>query len=435
MASFGSSAYIDATSGSVNHCHDMSKLFPNLSEQYYDKIATYCQQKLWHQLTLLILDDFMNHTNIATTLKPLQDPTQKNTFLAMYINVVQAVQNKLNPLALSQIASRVAFVSLEPILLGSNKVSEDDWNHSKSVLDDALKKVESKSVAAKLYLESQLALLLLQKYPKQPLTKEQLDSIKSTMKQNEGILNQLMPDTPESTTVHSSYYEMSMTYYKLVGPPEMFYDQAMLYLNYYNKADPNDKEAVEKQHLLAVDLCLAAITGQGVYNLGQLVTNPLVGCLQGTPEAWLTELLQSISAGNVTDYKNLVNIKYKAQIEAQPTLVHRQQAITEKMTLLSLVQLVFERPSSERTLSYDEIATRLQIAIDQVEWVIMRAFSEKLLEGSMDQVDGTVTITWVLPRMLDNAQLSSLSNRFGEWAVKVSNIKDYMKEQQPSLTT
>jgi 26S proteasome regulatory subunit N9 len=76
-------------------------------------------------------------------------------------------------------------------------------------------------------------------------------------------------------------------------------------------------------------------------------------------------------------------------MQSQPALMHRQKAVQEKLTLLSLVHLVFEKDSTERTLAYTEIAARLQVSIDQVEWVVMRAFSVHLLEGSMDQVDQT----------------------------------------------
>ena len=356
-----SSSYVDATSGSVDHCHFMGKEYPELAEPYYDKIALYCQQKLWHQLTLLILD-FMSTNNKSKTLKSLsKDPSEKNTFYALYVHVVQTVYKKLNPLAYAQITCYVAFLSLHSSVLSN--ITENEWNGSQFLIQEALKKVDgmdtnnapsgtsnSTIVAAKLYLQSQQALLTLQLYPTQPLKQEQLTSIKTAMTTNENILKQqLIPDTPEAMVVHASHYEMSMTYYKLVGPPESFYDQAMLYLNYYTKANENDMEAIQKQHQLAIDLCLAALTGNGVYNLGQLVTNPIVSELQKTSSStedysWLVELLQACSNGNVSEFKHVVNNKYPKQIASQPTLVHRQTAIHEKMTLLSLVQLVFDRP-------------------------------------------------------------------------------------------
>ena len=150
--------------------------------------------------------------------------------------------------------------------------------------------------------------------------------------------------------------------------------------------------------------------------------------LQGTSEAWLVELLQACSEGNVSHFKTLCSQTYPAQIAAQPALVHMGQQMQEKMTLLALVQMVFERPSSERTLDFAEIATRLEISVEQVEWVLMRAFSVKLMEGIMDQVDSTVHITWVLPRTLNNDQMADLAKRFGEWAGKVSKMQEYMQE-------
>lgn len=44
---------------------------------------------------------------------------------------------------------------------------------------------------------------------------------------------------------------------------------------------------------LAVDLSLAALTGDGVFNFGEVLATPLLAVLQSTPHAWLSELLQA----------------------------------------------------------------------------------------------------------------------------------------------
>ena len=112
--------------------------------------------------------------------------------------------------------------------------------------------------------------------------------------------------------------------------------------------------------------------------------------------------------------------------------MHRRTAVQEKLTLLALVHLVFEKDSTERTINFSEISDRLQVSIDQVEWVVMRAFSVRLLEGSVDQVEQTVQITWVLPRVLNDAQTTDLAGRFSEWSNKVRTTKEYMQEQTVS---
>jgi 26S proteasome regulatory subunit N9 len=337
------STFVDATSGSVAHCHAMAEQFPELAELYYDKMALCCQQKLWHQLTLVVLE-FMNHKDI--TLKGLSsssgdDDNNKNTFAALYQHVILAVYKKLNPLALAQMASHVALMSLDTSVVGTTTavVTEEEVTASKDLLEQVLPKVTS-STEATLYVQSKIALIKLQYQVGKTTTTpaegdekvvaEQLSAIKSTITTNAAILNQILPDTPEATIVHSAHYEMSMTYYKVVGPPEAFYDQAILYLNYYDVIPPSvaaeNQVVLQRQHQLAVDLCLAALVGKGVYNLGQIVTNPLLTCLTGTSDAWLVELLVACSKGDVAIFEQLVTTTYASHISATPALMHRVQA-------------------------------------------------------------------------------------------------------------
>ena len=42
---------------------------------------------------------------------------------------------------------------------------------------------------------------------------------------------------------------------------------------------------------LAADLALAALTGDGVYNFGEVVASPVLAALDGGDLAWLGELL------------------------------------------------------------------------------------------------------------------------------------------------
>ncbi len=434
---------MDATSVSVEHCEVMAGQFPELAEPYYSKIASYCQQKLWHQLTVLVLE-FVDNDVPTRTFRPLGGEEagtgglpNSNTYLALYDKVILRVASKINQLSLCRIAAAVAVRSLEA---GSTTVLE-----SKQLLQQLLTKQEAQPnhTATVLYLQSKLALLTLPgavttisgasaSAPPPPPTKEEMDKIYSTLKANALLLNQLIPDTPEAMVVNSAHYEMSMTYYKIVGPPEAFYDEAIHYLNYYQP--PPEGIADGKSHTLAVDLCLAALTGDGVYNLGQVVTNPILLVLAGTPEAWLVDLLRACSRGDVRAFRTMCTETYPSQIASQPALVNMGHKMQEKITLLGLVELVFAKPATERTLEFSEIATGLDVPIDRVEWVVMRAFSVKLMEGIMDQVDGTVHVTWILPRALGKEQMADLAGRFGEWATKVSKIKEHMQEETPAWT-
>jgi len=401
------STYVDPMRASVDHCNAMASQFPDLAGKYYNVFANCCQQKLWHQLTLTMMDFYTSEG----TNRPIPGSTS-STYLTLYNEVVQSVAGKLNRLSVSQIAGSVAFSGL----------SKEDGTK----LLDVLLEAQKNDIGPKLYLESKRSLLLLNHSP----DKDTLASIYSIIKTNKEMLDQLIQDSPDVMIVNRAHYEMTMSYYKIVGPPEAFYEEAIRYLNYYTPGD-SDKA---KSHQLAVDICLSALAGEGVYNLGQVVSNPMLLALKETPDAWLMELLEACAKGQVAEFKQLVSQKYPSQIASQPALVNMGQQMQEKMTLLALVKMIFERPSSERTVDFATIAQVLEIPIEQVEWVIMRAFSVKLMEGSMDQVDGIVHVTWILPRVLDNGQMSDLATRFGEWAVKVSKTKEIMQAEGGALT-
>eukprot|EP00536_Pseudo-nitzschia_multiseries_P017377 jgi/Psemu1/328521/estExt_fgenesh1_pg.C_15220002 len=435
------SSYVDVTSSSSEYCQAMAAQFPDLAENYYGKIESYCQQKLWHQLTTIVLD-FVSDDQKSKTLRPVaiasagggdDDDDSKNTFLGLYFKVVSVVAKKINQLSLARIAAAVAFCSLE---VGST------LDESKKILEDLLEKLEASSssnnnnnVAAVLYLQSKISLLILQADESDNDTrKEKLDEIYTVIKANGPLLKQLVSDTPEAIIVNSAHYETSMTYYKIVGPPEAFYNEAVDYLNYYQpkEGDAAAAAADTKSQTLAIDLCLAALTGEGVYNLGQVVSNPILRVLEPTPQAWLVDLLRACARGNVNDFKKLCQETYPSQIASQPALVNMGQQMQEKITLLGLVELVFAKPATERNLTFDEIAEGLEIPLEQVEWVIMRAFSVKLMEGTMDQVEGSVHVTWILPRALSLEQMTDLAGKFANWATKVNSTKELMEETEIS---
>jgi len=291
----------------------------------------------------------------------------------------------------------------------------------------------NKFIGAVLYLQSKISLLNLQVGENDSDNKkESLDMVYTMIKTNGPLLKQLAGDTPEASIVNAAHYETSMTYYKIVGPPEAFYNEAVDYLNYYQPKEGDAAATDTKSQTLAVDLCLAALTGEGVYNLGQVVSNPILRVLEPTPQAWLVELLKACALGDVSNFKKLCQETYPSQIASQPALVNMGQQMQEKITLLGLVELVFAKPASERTLTFTEIAEGLEIPVEQVEWVIMRAFSVKLMEGTMDEVDGSVHITWILSRALSTEQMSDLASKFSAWAIKVINTKEVMEENEIS---
>ena len=403
------STYVDRTAGALEFCESASQAHPE-SADVYNKIGELLTNKLWHQLTV-------------TVLEFLEDKSHGPHFAELYDKVVIAVDSQLHPLS----TARMAF------LVASELASQNDVPAAKAVVENCLEKQEN-HLEASIFLQSKHAMLSLHQLlgisgfsleSADAETKETLSKILSTIQSNAPTIKELssseMKTDTDSIRVHASHYEAAMTYYKLMGPPEAFYEQAMQYLN-YGQGDAQ----------LATDLCLAALTGDGVYNLTAVEQTPIVKLLHDTPSQWLVDLVQATAAGDVPRFRQLSQ-QHAALIQTQPALTSRAAAVQEKLTLTALVLTALSKDSHERNLSFAELQAALHLeSIDQVEWVLMRAFSVGLVSGSMDQCDQTVNITWVQPRVLSQGQMADLGVKFGEWAVKVFKTKESMQEQTAS---
>lgn len=121
------------------------------------------------------------------------------------------------------------------------------------------------------------------------------------------------------------------------------------------------------------------------------------------------------------------------EFNAQPALSSKKDYVKEKVALLALMVLVFQRPSHERNIAFVEVAEATRLPLAQVEWLVMRALSCKLIKGSIDQVEEIVRVSWVQPRVLDSSQLKELINRLDGWEKKVNSTLLYVEEQTPEL--
>ena len=90
---------------------------------------------------------------------------------------------------------------------------------------------------------------------------------------------------------------------------------------------------------------------------------------------------------------------------------------------MALIDLVFRLPSSQRVaIPFTVIASETQLRPEEVEFLIMKALSLGLVRGSIDQVDQTVRITWVQPRVLAKDQIDELRLRLDDWSKKVLTV-------------
>eukprot|EP00743_Colponemidia_sp_Colp-15_P001788 GILK01001951.1.p1 GENE.GILK01001951.1~~GILK01001951.1.p1 ORF type:complete len:412 (+),score=62.96 GILK01001951.1:17-1252(+) len=364
---------------------------PELAEKTA-QLAELYKKKLWHQLTEALFDYVKSPS--------LQQGAELASF---YEDFVKDFETKINQLRLVQLA-----VFISERLTNS----EEALTFLKTVGD----KVTADKEASMLAQAEQAALKL--KLNRLDETLDVIEKLKADLEGTAGL----------DAVVHSAVFRVAASYYKQKTNAELFYKNALMYLAY----TPEESLSHATKVSWALDLGLAALIGLNTYNFGELLEQPVLKSLEGSQYHWLGQLLHAFNAGNMTDFERLF-ATYQPQIAEQSALTANMPFLREKMVILVLVELVFNRPKGDRNVPLTDIAQAAKIPLDQVEVMVMRAMSLGIIKGVIDQVEGIVRVTWVQPRMLDATRVAVMKDKLSEWTSNVRNILVGLEQQTPEL--
>ena len=422
-----STGYVDATAEAVAYCEEMAAHASSTEQDVFAQMASCLQQKLYHPLTLLLLEWTSNPNNNNNSFN------EKNHFTVLYDKVVRPIQSKLNPLSWVRMAANIDHANNQnntttpkPLLL-DELLQELQTNDKKS--DNNASVPESSYLEAKIYAQSKWAVLHLEQMQSTTTDNDALltmDVIQTQIKEQQEMI--ALHHDSISKIVQAAHYQQTMMYYKVKGPPEAFYQQALQYLQYHtlDEQEPETK-------LLAQDLCVAALTGEGVYNLGLVIQQKTICNRLKLDHPWLLHLLQACANGDLTLFQSYIHNLELPSPQEKEWILPFQSILLEKVTLVALMNFVLEKNAHERVISFHEIAQRLQLPEKQVEWVCMRALSLELLHGHMDEVDQQLTVQIVQPRHLQSTQIAELAVRMGEWADQVQEQQNKLNQQTKLL--
>ncbi|XP_051219151.1 26S proteasome non-ATPase regulatory subunit 13 homolog B isoform X1 [Lolium perenne] len=403
---------------------------PELAE-WYAALADLYQRKLWHQLTLK-LDQFL-----ALAVVQAGD-----ALIQLYNHFISDFETKINLLKFAHFTVVV-----------SRQYSDKDAaiNYLEGVISKLHDTKESRVEEPILYVKMQIANYLLEK-GSQKECKKLLDEGKTTLDS--------MVDVDPS--VHSTYYWICSQYYKVCQDYSEFYKNALLYLAYTTVESLSEPF---KQNL-AFDLSLAALLGDNIYNFGELLAHPIIHSLVGTAVEWIYHMLQAFNSGNLAAYQELCKV-HGAALAAQPALAQNESGLLEKINILCLMEIIFSRASQDRTIPLSTIAEQTRLSVEDVEYLLMKSLSVSpalpcgcmysivpvtvrsemmkrllsymlqahLIEGIIDEVDGTVHVSWVQPRVLGIDQVKSLRDRLDTWVGKVHTTLLSVEAETPDLVS
>ncbi|KAI3787168.1 hypothetical protein L1987_41429 [Smallanthus sonchifolius] len=392
----GASNSSSSEMAALQYLDSLRSTHPELSD-WYNSLADLYQRKLWHQLTLK-LEQF-----VALAVFQAGD-----ALIQLYHNFITDFETKINLLKLAHFA-----------VIVSRQYSEKEF--AISYLDVVIEKLratkETRIEEPVLYIKMQIAMYNLEKGDQKECEKL-LEDGKSTLDS--------MTDIDPS--VYANYYWVSSQYHKSRQEFAEFYKSALLYLAYTSVESLSDSFKLD----LAFDLSLSALLGENVYNFGELLAHPIIKSLLGTKVEWLYYILEAFNSGDLICYQELCRV-HSASIIAQPALVENEKKLLEKINILCLMEIIFSRPSEDRTIPLSIIAERTKLAVEDVEYLLMKSLSVHLIEGIIDQVDGTVYVSWVQPRVLGIPQIKSLRDRLDSWVGKVHTALVSVEAETPDL--
>lgn len=198
-----------------------------------------------------------------------------------------------------------------------------------------------------------------------------------------------------------------------------YYRNALLYLACIDISDLK----LEEQQFRAYDLSVAALVSDSIYNFGELLLHPILNSLINTPHAWLRDLLFAFNRGDLAAYDVLAG-----NISKNKLLDEHKQFLYQKISLSALTEAVFKRAPHDRTLTFESISQETKVRPDEVEHLLMKAFSLGLLRGTIDQVDEVARISWVQPKVLDMKQIEELRKRLKDWDESVNQLGHWIEK-------
>eukprot|EP00164_Ancoracysta_twista_P001554 GFYU01002036.1.p1 GENE.GFYU01002036.1~~GFYU01002036.1.p1 ORF type:complete len:394 (-),score=146.75 GFYU01002036.1:295-1476(-) len=358
-------------------------------------------KKLWHQLTLKVLE------YIKTP-----EANQGTHLMDFYNNFVKTFEMNISQLNLSQI-----------VVACSRKIADHDA--AMEFLNGIADRLKGKEEVVKRILHTDAYVFTRIEVAVRLCQKGELQKAKDIIDDNKDLLDKT---AGIDSSIHSVHYQVAAHYHKLKNEPTEYYRSSLLYLAYtpLEAMDPADRLNT------AAMLGLAGLLGEDIYNFGELLAHPVVKLLEQSEWEWLYHLLMVFNGGKISEYDAHLQ-KYGAQIQSHPDLVAKADFLREKLQILALMELVFHRSNNDRCLSFKEIADATMAPVDQVEFLAMKALSYHVIDGIIDQVDQTVTVTRVQPRVLDMNQVSSMKTRLGSWCTQVHETLNFLESETPEL--
>lgn len=329
----------------------------------------------------------------------------------LYDGFLSEFESKLNPVSLVQILSGIVRSELE-----SSPAEALAFLTPRLTTEEGKPPVVTANPDAHVFLLSHVAILQMRDNDNASAKKSV-----ATAREMVDAARDLLP------SVHSSFYRAAAEYHKIVGTASDFFRNALQFVAY----TPPESLSVEFQRQWAFDIGIAALVGTDIYNFGEVLDHAIIRSLKGTDSEWLLLLLEAFNKGNLAKFE-AVSKQSATQIKEQPVLVIQEEFLQQKIRILALMELAFSR-ALDRSIAFSEVEKACSLPAHEVEYLLMRSMSLGVVSGVIDNVDQSVCITRVQPRVLGREPIGNMSERLSKWCSNVGETVNFLKEGTTGL--
>jgi len=198
-----------------------------------------------------------------------------------------------------------------------------------------------------------------------------------------------------------------------------------LYLKRYHECfqgESADVVGAKETQDLAVELILVAVALPSVIQFDDILNFDTVKALGKGKYKDLVELCRVFLSGTVSD---LCGFNKKNPKLFEEYSLKFEDALA-KVRLLSLSSIVHGK--SELALS--EVAEALEEDVDGVEKWVVRAISEGLVDGRIDQLNSKVLVKTSFQRTFEKEEWSFLDSKLTQWIDNLENVIKFIGEQK-----
>lgn len=165
---------------------------------------------------------------------------------------------------------------------------------------------------------------------------------------------------------------------------------------------------------------MAVLLGKNIYNIAELLEKEVLKALHGNETfEWLYHMLQILDSGDINGYDELSK-KMDASNPNQQVVIKNHEQLYMKVRILAFLDLIFRKEKGDRNLTFEQIADATQLQANEAEFLIMKAMSNGLVRGIIDEVDQVVRIEWVQPRYLSQEKIKVLSDKLNNWQISAA---------------